>query len=725
MVAIITPPAKNPTPRLKRTANQTWRGGLNTAGGRMDTPHDSLFVADNIVVTPEGSIMSRASFTNSPIPDLPSSEFVGPIQSYYNTETKKFDLLAICSGQLYMFQHGQSEWIEVPDGGDEPQIVFAQNQITSYAQYGGLICIADGENPMAYYVIPNNGIGGFVTRPGDEIQNDLLLNLHADPDALEGNYAAYYLVSYVNNFGETPATAFPDQSIRIDLVNENDPLGPWETEVQVTIANVNTQLGNNARVRVYRVLTPDFIGPSITNYQLVSERPVESFSGGTYTFVDDGTVAGRVLAPQLDNSTGGLVSRYVTEIDGRLWALGTGKEFQKIFYTGAAPTDTPFPQFFTGDGGYFYVGYGTSFKPVTIRRGRADDGQICNFALCSGPDGIGRRFNIFSLSTQYGNQTVHQFYPSEQRGDEGAYSTFGVLDYMNSILYPSPGGFKSSGIRATYTGDNVTASIDNSISDIVAAIPFSVFENMYGTVYSGKAIWHISPTRMLVFDARNNGAWTQWTLPHTWFGALSYSTDRVGLYAVSGKKVLRFADLADFRVRDNSQPTYPVRISSGRLTISPDDGREWVRLLQCLFVFSVLDGPIRIQLRANSRRRLESWTGELVVDQELFGQPYTVGNEPVEFSQVKGTDEHQRGEFGTNIPYSSGPFIMTRNQTSGLLEVRIKVNKDINFLEWTIDSLDGFLGLQLEEFVYEYVNIGVGLDFSSRYNEVRLKTTRG
>jgi hypothetical protein len=105
----------------------------------------------------------------------------------------------------------------------------------------------------------------------------------------------------------------------------------------------------------------------------------------------------------------------------------------------------------------------------------------------------------------------------------------------------------------------------------------------------------------------------------------------------------------------------------------------------------------------------------------VFGGSYMAGNEPIPFSMKKD----EKGEFGTQSPWSTGPFILTRSETSGQLEVRLRVNKDINFIEWRIESLKGFLNMSLEEFVYEYVNIGVGLDFSSRYNEVRLKTKRG
>ncbi|MCL2806675.1 MAG: hypothetical protein FWD27_00700 [Coriobacteriia bacterium] len=715
---MIQPPKDNPTPKLQRTATLTWKKGLVTSGGRADTPKDGLFKADNIIIHPEGSVSSRAPFAKAAIPDLPGDDFVGPIFSYWNKEEERFDLLTIVCGKLYLYEAGATDWTLVaqPNGS----VDFSMGQLASYAQWGYLIAIADGVNQMAYFTIPGDGRTAGVARPGSEIASNP--NMTIANGATTGDYRAYYLISYVNDWGETPASgggAFTTAKkfANVVLADDMNPLGQWTTKVRVNISGV-TQHGSNSRVRVYRVLTPDFISPSVIHYQLIKEFAVGQVPA---SFEDDGTIAGRLLSPQLENSTGGLVARYVTEIDGRLWAIGSKKEYQKLYYTGAAPVDSVYPQFFVGDGGYFYVAYGTSFEPVTIRRGRADDGQICNFVLCSGPNAVGRRFNILSLSTTYGNQSVHQFYPSEQKGDEGAYSTFGVLDYLNSILYPSPVGFKSSGIRATYTGDNITASIDQNIQDIVAAIPYKTLKNMYGTIYNGKAIWHIDNMTMLVFDARSNGAWARWTTPHKWFGSISVDQDRVALYAVMDREVLRYTDLADFKPRDKSGAEFPVILGSGKLTVAPDDGREWVRLLHVLFVFSEMEGPVRLRVQANSRRRLENYEGTLLLNQEMFGREDYQGNEPVSFSKKV---EH-KGEYGSDSPWSDGPFILRRQPTSGTVEVRVRINKDVNYLNWDITSLEGFIGLKLDAFVYEYVTIGVGLDFSTRYNEVRLKTVRG
>jgi hypothetical protein len=457
---------------------------------------------------------------------------------------------------------------------------------------------------------------------------------------------------------------------------------------------------------------------------LIKELPANN---ATLTFTDNGTITGRVLSPQLENSTGGLIARMVTELDGRIWAFGANKEYQKVYYTGAAPTESRYPQFFTGDGGYFYVGYGTSYEPVTLKRGRADDGQICNFVLCSGPNGTGRRFNILSLQTQYGSQMIYHFYPSEQRGDEGAYAPFGIIDYMNSILYPSPGGFKSSGIRATYTGENVTAVIDNNIRDTVQDIPYAEFKKMYGTMYGGRALWSLSPSDIIVFDARNNGAWSTWRMPHEWFGSVSAGSERVGLYLVSGSSVLLYNDTDEFAGRDFAGPEYPMILKSGRIEASPEDGRQWTRMLHLLFIFSDLYGPVRITVRANSRKRLEKYVGEVSVDMEQFGtnSEAIINTEPIEWSDKEtDTQGNEFGEWSDPNGWSGGPLHITRDKSSGFVEVRVNIKKDVNYVEWDIESLPGFIGLQLKEVVTEYVDIGVGLDFASRYNEVRMRTRR-
>jgi hypothetical protein len=692
-----------------------------TTGGRSNTAENALYVADNVTYLPDGSIRSRYPFVDGDISDLPSEVFNGPIISYWDDATNQYNALTVCDNKLYIFD---GEWTTATES--DGVVAFDISQLTSYSQYGGIIVIADGVNPLAYFKIEDRTI----VRPGDWITTnpDMALTGGATEDAPD--YRAFYYISVVNDFGETPASGggdilTPAKSVGISLADKNQPLGEWSTPVTINITNIPTAAQNGARVRLYRVVTPDFISPNITAYQLIKEFPVTD--GATATITDDGTTIGRVIAPQLENSTGGLVARYVYELDGRIWAFGAGKEKQKIYYTGSAPQETEYPQFFTSDGGYFYVAYGSSYTPVTIRRGRADDGQICNFILCSGPDGQGRRFNILQLATQYGNQSVFQFYPSEQKGDEGAYSTFGVLDYMNSILYPSPGGFKSSGIRATYTNDNVTARIDDNIRDTVYNISYNDFNVMYGCIYEGKAMWHINQTQILVFDARNNGAWSIWTMPHDWFGTVSYGDTKAELYLVYSGKVSRYADVNTQYGRDTVGPEFPLSLQSGRIYASPNDGREWVRCLHNLFVFSELSGPIRITVRANTRKELISYTGIISADASIFSDTESeqTGGYAMEWSDAKivPIDIHN-GSWGKTSSWSAGPLSISHKPGSGMLELRVRVNKDINFLDWEIESLPGFSGLQLENFVMEYVGIGMGLDFSSRYNEIRVQTTR-
>lgn len=819
-MAGITPPKKNPTPKLERTVQLSWSKGWFSNGGQTEVPNDGLWIAENCVVSQSGSVRSRSNFNKSKVPDLPGESFTGPLFSFWNNIEEQYDLLAVCDGDLYMHVADTEEWSLVEQR--EGEVKFSDQQLLAYAQYGNLICIADGVNALAYFTVPNAiDQVPYVVRPGDEIDNnpgmvvseipatyELLYNgngatsgetkdeavyesgdevttvangfsrdgytfvgwgtmptgtdyfaagatfempasdlvLYAiwiengatpDPDpkepeiengTLKTDYRAYYIVSYVNDFGETIGSGGTDfetdpQYVDIVLEDSNDPLGLWHNSVRVDVLTVDDTLSHNARVRVYRALTPDYLPPNVTNYVLVKEFPV---SDGPQSFKDDGSFQGLLKTPQLANSTGGLPCRWIYEVDGRLWALGVFPEHQKIYYSGSAPVDSDYPQFFTGEGGYFYVAYGTSYQPVTIRRGRADDGQICNFTLLSGPNGKGRRFNIQSLETTYGDSAIFQYYGSEQHGDEGAYSTFGVVDYLNSILYPSPGGFKSSGLRAQYTGDNITASIDNAISDAVGDISYATFKNMYGTIYDHKAIWHTGPASMLVFDARVGGSWTYWTMVHDWFGSLTVGSEKDALYLVSGNKVLVYADRSDFLTRDSSGPENKVRVMSGRIMVKPEDGREWFQCQHVRFIFSALQGPIMLQVRANSRKGLETWTGQISVTQDVFGGTAYKGSEPVDWSTLEKEPNlsSEKGLYASPSNWSNGAFVMTRRDTAGLVELKVKINKNVNWIDWRIESLDGFLELELEEFVAAYVDIGHGPDYSSLYNEFRVPTVR-
>ena len=141
-------------------------------------------------------------------------------------------------------------------------------------------------------------------------------------------------------------------SALVALSDPNMVTGQWSTNISVVIADTefhdseNTRYSSDVRVRIYRVLSPDISEPSTIYYYLVHEEAVP-VSGGI-SWVDDGTAPITIVAPQLENSTGGLIASYITEIDGRVWAIGAGAEYQKIYYCGTAPSASGYPTFFSG-----------------------------------------------------------------------------------------------------------------------------------------------------------------------------------------------------------------------------------------------------------------------------------------------------------------------------------------------------------------------------------------
>jgi hypothetical protein len=145
-------------------------------------------------------------------------------------------------------------------------------------------------------------------------------------------------------------------------------------------------------------------------------------------------------------------------------------------------------------------------------------------------------------------------------------------------------------------------------------------------------------------------------------------------------------------------------------------------MLQGLFIFSELNGTIEITLRANSPRRTEVYKGIVSVAPSATGGVELTSGEPVDYSTIEAD---KRGIISSPSAWSDGPFMVSNRQSNNSVELRCRVTKNVNYIDWEIRSLPGFNSMQLDSFVYEYVDIGVGIDFTSRYNEVRVPMVRG
>jgi hypothetical protein len=322
------------------------------------------------------------------------------------------------------------------------------------------------------------------------------------------------------------------------------------------------------------------------------------------------------------------------------------------------------------------------------------------------------------LSTTYGEQQVFQYYPEEQRGDEGAFSANGVVDYMNSILYPSQGGFKSTGVRATYTGNNITAVIDAKISDITGAINKEGLDEAIGVYFDGKAIWRVSPIQCLVFDVEDNGRWSLWDIPTDYIAVLSIGHNRNALYSVYNNRIYKYSP--GEIIEDYAGANYPVVVDSGNVYASPQDGREWVRLLNVILAFSNLSGPVQLEIAINTRKGMIVYTGQFSDILGVSNISTRTGSPVIPISDMW----YDKGDISDRAPISAAAKLQINKGTSTLTEVRTRMNKDVNFLRWRITSLEGFKSMQLETVTSEFVGIGVGMDFSSKYNEVRPEMTK-
>ena len=65
---------------------------------------------------------------------------------------------------------------------------------------------------------------------------------------------------------------------------------------------------------------------------------------------------------------------------------------------------------------------------------------------------------------------------------------------------------------------------------------------------------------------------------------------------------------------------------------------------------------------------------------------------------------------------SHAPQVSLVAGSGGLLDLVIKVNKDVNLYRWELVSEESTTALVLDRITGEFVDIGIGLEFQTRYN---------
>jgi hypothetical protein len=651
-------------------------------------PEDGFEELTEFLTDDNGKISVRGHFIpQDNIPDL-KGELLGQLLNYsYNDRTD--GLCGIFQDEedvahfYYLDSVDVKDWVRC-------ELPFTSGARGSLTQIDNKIAIVNGVDKLVYFDLSSREIITF-TPISDPVAAPTVT---AQGFSGDNKLRFYYCYTWNSKTGETGISP----AAYIDLPLRRAEWG--EATVSVSLPELPE---NATSFNIYCGLSgsDSAAAPASVEEWLLLGR---AQTGGS--FLDDSSLTPQPISPPSNNTTDGIIARFINNINGILWAIGSGVESKRIYWGGVNENAIDFSLSYGG--GNRLISNNGIYTPVAIFRSLTEGNVVCNAVLCSGLNGGGRRYNLTPVQITQDGKTRQEYTIEEVRGNDGTSAPLGVVDYLNSLYYPTIDGFKSTGLKANISSNNVTDLISRAISDKTKHINFGSLDNCVATVFHDRIFWSVAYSssqnnQIWVYDVLRKGIWSIWNVPTDYIFVYTPNTKASvsGLYIVQGLKIYVYNESG---VGGEMNATFHPVAKSGLLYLPPSDGRQWVRLLQTVFTLENPQGSIDFRVEVKTRRGVKVYTG-------AFDYP-DIRN----IANVKGVVWSGAATWSSRRDFSAQNAGSTDYVDFGLQDVQIKINKDIQWVRFTISSNDRDVALALVSVALEYVDVGVGLDFNSRDN---------
>ena len=455
---------------------------------------------------------------------------------------------------------------------------------------------------------------------------------------------------------------------------------------------------------LYMVMVPNGSGaPTWSYYELIKE----GIPLATNVIVDNGTLQAETLrkAPE-SNTTVGVVAKYGVNINGRIWALHD----HTVYWGG----DTDYELTFggaKGSGWHMIDQYGKEV-PMAIQLGRDNSGTSCINLLTAGVAGQGSIYDVYYNTVTIGTTQVQGWEFKQREGNDGTNAPFSVIHANNNIYYLSLEGFKSTGVKPNIVGIQSTDIISNAIRDKVQLLTESDLKTCYAVYYDEKILWTVAygaeaNNQIWVYDILHGGIWSRWNVEaNAIFRWAKSGSASAKLYIVKGKRVLFYQP--NSIVHQDDGVTFTTILESGNIRFKPDT-REWVYLLQTIFVLLRPLGKVHFSVTAHTKKG--DITKESVVD--FGGVSSDIGWNALSINNVlNGT--HNNKVY--NEVYGTFSMITPKEWQ----EVSLRFRKMVQYFTWKTWVEDKNSVHMISQVVPEYTDIGMGPDMLTRSDTIRV-----
>lgn len=393
------------------------------------------------------------------------------------------------------------------------------NGIKSDGTRANLLLLAQSGTSLCYYDIAAGTLGTYSSISTPTGVSGTRAGLAA------GSNNAYIRVTAVNAIGETLGSIEASVSGGINKTRDN-----WVAGTD-SIAWSWTAVTGARRYNIY--------------YSDRSGEEVYLDSTATNSYTDTGVAVPNPYQglPETDSTAGPKYGDLALS-GNRIWGTKDPTLPYRVGWTGTGQYMGAFNPFYGG--GYVDLEKGGPERPEKIVHFRTGKGDAVATALTSDPNGGGSSWAIQLNTLTVDTLVIVIPVVSKQQGSVGTRSPRGVIEYNDSVYFPSPKGFHNQGSRQSILNVLVTSDLSDTIRPSVRGINNAYASGIAGIAHDGRLYWAVpygstTNNEIWIHDVERKGAWAlPWTLPVKQFFEYTDSSGLIHLLAVptTGSKLI-------------------------------------------------------------------------------------------------------------------------------------------------------------------------------------------
>lgn len=463
---------------------------------------------------------------------------------------------------------------------DDGEVRYCQENDTSWTPCGGANSINTDVGVITTFLRSNNWLfclNGEETRyidldtvGFDMVQfthvNDPISNITCTPTGITGTgpFTVYYGFTYSSDGGgETAVGPIKTQSV-------SKSRSTWNPATEyLTLAFNDTPPAGATTRNLYAAIALQGTTPVASDLAMLKAGiPIADTS-----FVDNGAIPFDIsynTAPDT-NSTGGVKAKNGLMVDNIPVLYGD--------------TDDPYMLYFgalTEDGVSFSANSGaqrlplmkgTNYYPTSVIGFRNNQNIPNLLALFSGTEGVSKQKIISQKTLTYGNETLNYWAADDlNAGAAPVYSSYGVVSYLNQLIFPASDGFIS--IKTEQDLQNVLSPsiASQAIERTYSTIKSADFNKIVGTAWKNLVMMTV-PSRgynynnqIAVMDQNNRQKpkWYIWDIAADWIGTISPPNRDSFVYGRQSNKFFKFQDtyVAEDEDSTGASAPFPMIIES-------------------------------------------------------------------------------------------------------------------------------------------------------------------